>query len=351
MYKLTLVLIAISLFITTGNALFGLFEDQPQFLIIETVEEGARLYTGISPITVDNDSNQIGLNVLSTSDWNGLFDGFQGIDLNRTVLARCSGDSNSVWTSANICQSIAGFDTGGGITDLNISELGDVTISSLINDQILVFNSSTLQWENQNLDVNVLFVSTGFLTDFNSSDVNATGILSIQHDSNRQYPTVTIYDSNELILLPDDVVFIDVDNIDVNLLSQSVIVGTWHVRVEAGEAQDGNTLFIRLDGGNDQSITGQIQFPVSVFFPNTQSVSFSDSDLNISSTGDGVLNISSDANVVIDANVIINDSSGHGSLQLNGVAGGCLKIEDTDASGFTFCTTLNGVLSCSTTPC
>lgn len=338
MYKLSLFIIAFSLFFISGNALFGLFENNPQFLIIESVEGGGRLYTGISPISIDNDVNVIALNILANSDWNGLFDGFEGIDLNRTVLARCSGDANSVWTSANNCQDITGFDTGGGTADLNISELGDVTISSLLNNQILVFNSSTLQWENQNLDLNVVFVSTGFLTDFDSSDVNSDGILSIQHDANRQYPTVTVYDSNELILLPDDVLFIDNDNIDVNLLAQFPIVGTWHLRLEAGEVQDENTLFIRLDGGNDQSITGQIQFPIGVFLPNTQSVSFRDSDLNISSPSDNILNISSDGNVVIDANTI----------QFNR---GCLKIEDTDKLGFTFCTTLNGVLSCGTSPC
>ncbi len=236
-------------------------------------------------------------------------------------------------------------------SDLNISDLGDVNVSGVTNGQILVFNSTTLQWENQDQNAVTLLVGTGFLTDFNSSNVDVNGILSIQHDANRQYPTVTVYDSNELIMLPDDVTFIDIDNIDVNLLAQFPIVGTWHLRVEAGESVDGNTLFIRLDGGNDQSITAEIQFPVGLLLPNTQRISFRDSDLNISSTTDSVLNISSDANVVIDANVIIDDSSGHSSLRLNGVAGGCLIIEDTDASGFSFCTTLNGVLSCSTTPC
>src|SRR3990172_2909713 len=39
---------------------------------------GGRTYSGVSPVTVDNDANQIGLNVLSTSDYNGTFDGQQG---------------------------------------------------------------------------------------------------------------------------------------------------------------------------------------------------------------------------------------------------------------------------------
>ncbi len=223
-------------------------------------------------------------------------------------------------------------------SDQNISDLGDVNVSGVTNGQILVFNSTTLQWENKDQNAVTLLVGTGFLTDFNSSNVDANGTLSIQHDANRQYPTVTVYDSNELIMLPDDVTFIDIDNIDVNLLSQFPIVGTWHLRVEAGESVDGNTLFIRLDGGNDQSITAQIQFPVGILLPNTQSVSFRDTDLNISSPTNDVLNISSDGNVIIDAN----------TTQFNR---GCLKIEDTDKLGFTFCTTLNGVLSCGTAPC
>lgn len=34
--------------------------------------------------------------------------------------------------------------------DLNVNDLGDVTAPSPLNNQILVFNSTTLQWENQN---------------------------------------------------------------------------------------------------------------------------------------------------------------------------------------------------------
>ncbi len=206
--------------------------------------------------------------------------------------------------------------------------------------------SGCLSQETRFLIVDTDFVVTaGFLTAFTDSDLNADGILVISHDANRQYPTVTVFDFNQLILLPDDVLFVDGDTIDINLLSQRPLVGTWHLRVETNEIIDANA-FIRLDGTNDENISAQIQFPFGILLPNTQSVVFRDSDINISSTFDSVLNISADANVLIDANAIIN-----GSLKINGVNGGCLKIEDTDTDGFTFCTTLNGVLTCSTTPC
>ncbi len=211
---------------------------------------------------------------------------------------------------------------------------------------VFILVSGCLSQETRFLIVDTDFVVTaGFLTAFTDSDLDANGILVVSHDANRQYPTVTVFDSNELILLPDDVLFVDGDTLDINFLSQRPLIGTWHLRVETDEIIDQNA-FLRLDGSNDENITAQIQFPFGVLLPNTQSVVFRDTDLNISSTFDGVLNISSDANVFIDANGIIN-----GSLQINGVNGGCLKIEDTDIAGFTFCTTLNGVLTCSTSPC
>ncbi len=139
MRKFALFLIAFSLFLIPSYSFLGLFDENPQWLIFERVEAGARLYTGISPISVDNDSNQVGLNVLSTSDWNGTLDGFEGLDLNLTVLGRCVGDDNHVWTSANNCQSIVGFDTGGGgggITEADGTDLYvrlNPTIGKVIN--------------------------------------------------------------------------------------------------------------------------------------------------------------------------------------------------------------------------
>ncbi len=40
-----------------------------------------------------------------------------------------------------------------------------------------------------------------------------------------------------------------------------------------------------------------------------------------------------------------------GTVEIDGNAGACLKLRDRDDAGWTYCTALNGRLSCSTTPC
>ena len=55
----------------------------------QTAASGSRTYTGLPPITVDNDANLIGWNPGTTTDWNGLFDGldsneFGRLDFNNT---------------------------------------------------------------------------------------------------------------------------------------------------------------------------------------------------------------------------------------------------------------------------
>jgi hypothetical protein len=47
----------------------------------------------------------------------------------------------------------------------------------------------------------------------------------------------------------------------------------------------------------------------------------------------------------------VDGRTGVGVIEVDGSGGGCLKLQDTDDGGFTYCTALNGALSCSTTPC
>lgn len=42
---------------------------------------------------------------------------------------------------------------------------------------------------------------------------------------------------------------------------------------------------------------------------------------------------------------------GHGIIEIDGSTGGCLEIRDTDDAGWTYCTILDGVISCSISAC
>lgn len=165
-YKITLLIVIFVLSLNSASGFLGLFDENPQWLILERVEAGARLYTGLTPVSVANDVNVIALNILADSDWNGLLDGFEGTDLNRTVLARCSGDANSVWTSVNNCQDITNFDAA--------AAGGDDTFSVL---------SPVIPW----VDVNV------------SDDITLTNITQI---TNRAFTNIT--DRNFSLLSLDD---------------------------------------------------------------------------------------------------------------------------------------------------
>jgi len=45
---------------------------------VNSTGSGTTYTANASPVVVDNDDNKIGLNVLGSSDWNGLFDGQEG---------------------------------------------------------------------------------------------------------------------------------------------------------------------------------------------------------------------------------------------------------------------------------
>ncbi len=51
------------------------------------------------------------------------------------------------------------------------------------------------------------------------------------------------------------------------------------------------------------------------------------------------------------ATLHIDGGDNWGVISLDGTPAGCFQIQDTDGGGFTSCTTLNGVLSCSASPC
>lgn len=72
-------------YIIAGIFLFvllaGCTSSEGDLLLIDQSGGGGgagKIYTGLSPVSVDNDANTIRLNVQPSSDWNGLFDGQEG---------------------------------------------------------------------------------------------------------------------------------------------------------------------------------------------------------------------------------------------------------------------------------
>ena len=57
----------------------------------------------------------------------------------------------------------------------------------------------------------------------------AAGILTVSHNLNAQYLSVTIYDNNDKIIIPDDVTATDANTSTIDLSSYGTIAGTWRV--------------------------------------------------------------------------------------------------------------------------
>ena len=65
---------------------------------------------------------------------------------------------------------------------------------------------------------------------FVDADLTA-GVLTVTHNLNSQYPSVTIWDNADKIVSPDDVTVIGVNSLAVYLSSYGTISGTWHVSI------------------------------------------------------------------------------------------------------------------------
>ena len=57
----------------------------------------------------------------------------------------------------------------------------------------------------------------------------AAGILTVSHNLNAQYLSVTIYDNNDKIIIPDDVTATDANTSTIDLSSYGTIASTWRV--------------------------------------------------------------------------------------------------------------------------
>ena len=76
-------------------------------------------------------------------------------------------------------------------------------------------------------------ISGFFTSSFTDSNLVAD-ILTVDHNLVANYPLVAVFDNNEQIVIPDDVTFVDVNRITVDLSSFTPLTGTWNVSVVVG---------------------------------------------------------------------------------------------------------------------
>jgi len=75
-----------------------------------------------------------------------------------------------------------------------------------------------------------LSIDGAFLLSFDNSDLSA-GSLTVNHDLQSMYVSVSIYDNNKNLIIPDEVTLVDSSNFTVDLGRYVPITGTWNVLV------------------------------------------------------------------------------------------------------------------------
>lgn len=227
---------------------------------------GGRTYTGLSPISVDNDNNIVALNVLSTSDWNGTFDGFQGTQLMKVTdynvqtlrggtfglgSFRFPSDANAIKFNA---------------TDFN-SGSGKIFWNSISFDMNKDFNKSAISigcTATQFMGGDGLCHSTGS-TDINGTDVNPNFVkittdLNVLRDANilqvlnvygniKGFSNLTIAGT----MTADSGTFgSGINTVGIATAARSIVFGS------GGDAEIStpNNLFLRTTGGGNLQLAG-----------------------------------------------------------------------------------------------
>lgn len=141
------------------------------------------------------------------------------------------------------------------VTQRSINDLNDlrkdVNYNNPSNNDLWVWDSLMKKWTNKSPSVFLSNVN-GYLNYFTDGDLNA-GILTIDHDLNSYYPNLILYNDYNKVILPDEVVYLDVNTVSVDLSSYIPLTGTWKVRIAQEAFIMENALFIwDFNGLGDQ---------------------------------------------------------------------------------------------------
>lgn len=132
-----------------------------------------------------------------------------------------------------------------GLTAGSVYYLSDVTAGLLtstepateghISKPVLIATSTTTGYifNFRGAEVEGIGGSATYSISFTNSDLSS-GILTVTHNLSFDYPMVIVYDSNNMVIGPDDIEYINSNSVEVDLSSWGTISGTWHIRVIGG---------------------------------------------------------------------------------------------------------------------
>ena len=105
-------------------------------------------------------------------------------------------------------------------------------------------------------ETKVAMAKTNYYGTFSSGDLSS-GVLAVSHNLNQLVVDVTVSDSNNHRIIPDEITYIDVDTVHIDLSSHGSISGKVMIIKSGGSGQSDNTKIENVDV-NDDSRTLQI---------------------------------------------------------------------------------------------
>lgn len=216
--------------IANAFCILGFGECNPTILIVEDLNQtGTVTWDQINAVVPwDFDINVTNrLFSLLTLDDNSSFDS-RYLSINTFIPSSLNWDNNF---------SLRGSFDSNVVLDsryVRISDLNNQTVSQIIagtNITITPLNGIgvvTINSSGGGLDTNAV----GITQDFNNSDL-VSGVLTVSHNLDRQYPQAQVIDDTNQLILPDSFTFSDVNTLIVDLNSFAPITNTWRVVLDS----------------------------------------------------------------------------------------------------------------------
>lgn len=221
------------------------------------------LSNGVLSVQHDLDTNRVIPKVYDGGHEQVLPDGVRVVDANNldlnlysfvpilgtwtALVVSANVDENAVFNDLNVASLEVDFLFAGPIYSTGDSNFGVVEATAFFGD------GSGLTGVAADDDITVGRV--GHTETFANGDLSA-GVLSIAHSLDTNRVSAKVYDGEHVQVLPDNVQVTDGNNMDVNVLSFTPILGTWTVLVISGN-QDLNATTV-FDFDNSDLDNGQV---------------------------------------------------------------------------------------------
>jgi hypothetical protein len=128
--------------------------------------------------------------------------------------------------------------------------------SSLANERVLTAGNGITFQDNgagNTLVISSVSPALGYYSaSFTNGDLTG-GTLTVTHNLGYKYITVGVYDQNNYLVIPTNVILIDSSSFTLDLSSYGAIAGTWHVTSFVGGGQQGPTGSAGAPGANADS--------------------------------------------------------------------------------------------------